>query len=213
MTIRKGEEWGERLPLPRGLPSADTDAVAGRWFDSAPPGAAERGLVLHGGDLARTLGSVESPKPGEEATRAVIDVMALATNAGETRTAVAHVVIRAGASGHGWWRHRGRIVMVMNAQFIGDADPTPRCHPSDGRADLLDLSASMGFRARRQVRSRLRTGSHLPHPLLQVSSASTHSIEFEGPCTVLVDGEVWFHRRTGVRLAVRIVPDAVVVWT
>ena len=32
-----------------------------------------------------------------------------------------------------------------------------------------------------------------------------------GSCTVLVDGEVWFHRRTGVRLAVRILPDAVVV--
>lgn len=212
MTIRKGEQWGERLALPRGLPSADTDAVAGRWYSSAPPGATRAGLVLVGGDLARTLGSVEAPRPGEDATRAVVDVMSVAATTGETRTAVAHVVVRSGAGGDRWWRWRGRIVMVMNAQFVGDADPTPRCHPADGRADLLDVSAALGFRSRRQVRTRLRTGSHLPHPLLSVSSSATHTIEFDGPCTVLVDGEVWIRRRAGIRLLVRVVPDALAVW-
>lgn len=212
MTIRKGEPWGERRPLPKGLPSADSDAEAGRWFGSAPPGAATAGLILRGGDLARTLGSVEPPVEGRDAMTAAVDVLAVAAGTGESCSAVAHVVVRAGVGGRGWWRWRGRIVMVMNAQFIDDADPTPRSHPSDGRADVLDIDASLGVRARRQVRARLRTGSHLPHPQLAVSSASLHSVEYSGPCTVLADGEVWLRCRGGVRLAIRAVPDALVVW-
>lgn len=212
MTIRRGESWGERRVLPAGLPTASSDAAAGHWYGSAPPGAAATGLVLSGGDLARTLGSVRAPVVGEEASTAPVDVLAVAAGSGESCSAVAHVVVRAGTGGRGWWKSRGRIVLVMNAQFLDDADPTPRCHPSDGRADVLDVSAALGWRARRQVRTRLRTGSHLPHPSLTVSSAPLHAVEYTGPCTVLVDGEVWLRRRDGVRLAIRVVPDALTVW-
>ena len=213
MTIRKGEEWGERAVLPRGLPSAGDDASVARWFESAPPGSAEAGIVLHGGDLARTLGSVGAPTTGAEATRAVVDVLSVAAATGESCTAVAHVVVRTGRRGSGWWRPTGRVVIVMNAQFIGDADPTPRSHPGDGRLDVLDVDASLSRRARRQVRRRLRTGSHLPHPQLTVTSSPTHAVEFVGACTVVVDGRVWLRRRSGIRLAVRVRPDALTVWS
>jgi len=163
--------------------------------------------------MARTLGSVGTAVAGAEATRVVVDVLSVATSTGESCTALAHVVVRSGRRGRNWWSRTGRVVLVMNAQFLGDADPTPRSHPGDGRLDVLEVDASMTRRVRRQVRARMRTGSHLPHPLLSVSASATHTVDLPGRCTVLVDGAVWLRRRNGVRLVVQVRPDALTVWS
>src|SRR3546814_16590601 len=61
-----------------------------------------------------------------------------------------------------WWR--GRVVAALNAQYRGEWDVAPRGHLNDGRLDVLD--ADLPLDERLQVRGRLKTGTHLPHPPL-----------------------------------------------
>ena len=95
----------------------------------------------------------------------------------------------------------------MNAEFHGSADVAPRGHPNAGRVETL-TATRLVLRQRLEVRRRLRSGSHLPHPDIETGSVRRATWEFGRRRAVFLDG-----RRAGAarRLDVEVVADAGVV--
>lgn len=200
MTIKKGEPWGEPGPLPRHgvLVRSDAEAraivtAARRAGEPIPP------LGLLGGDLCRTLGGTgdEDRLRSDAAMHLPVDLGAVLVD-GRLHWFVAHLVSR-----RGWWR--GRVVAAMNAQFLGAWDVVPRGHPNDGRLDVLD--ADLPFDERLQVRSRLKTGTHLPHPRIEERHVSALQVDLARPTPVFLDGE---DVGPGTTLLIRVEPDALI---
>jgi hypothetical protein len=190
MTVRRGAEWGERIARPDGLVVATSDAALAELVDagSAAP------LAVAAGDLRRTLGDgVDGPM----VQRVPLDALRIVAD-GVELCAVAHVVAR-----RSWWR--GRIVGVFNCEHLGRWDVAPRGHPNDGRAEVIEVDATMPVRARMQAWRRLRSGTHVPHPAIRVSQCTTTSWEFAPPLTLYADGR---RRGTVRRLTVMVEADA-----
>lgn len=198
MTIRRGEPWGQpgHLPADAVVVHSDREARdvvtrARRTNQSVPP------LGLLGGDLCRTLGGTgdrERLRSGE-AMRLPVDLGAVLVD-GRLHWFVAHLVVR-----QGWWR--GRVVAAMNAQYLGRWDVAPKGHPNDGRLDLLDGDLSLGQRW--QARSRLLTGTHVPHPGIEERRVAAVQLELARPTPIDLDGEPI---GTATTLSIRVEPDA-----
>ena len=201
MTIQKGQPWGTPGPLPADGVVVRSDAEArAAVTDARRRGVAPPPLGLLGGDLCRTLGGrgdagrLRSP----EAMTFPVDLGVVEAD-GVELVFVAHLIAR-----RRWWR--GRVVAVMNAQWLGAWDLGPRSHPDDGLLDLTDGDLPLG--QRRQARRRLPTGTHLPHPGLRTGRAGAFTLDFERPLDLWLDGD----RVTRVRhLIVRCEPDALEV--
>jgi hypothetical protein len=190
VTIRKGEDWGAPGDLPDGAPVASSD----RELACAVREHALVGLV--GGDLARTCGA--SGRLGQRLPIDVLDVMI----DGVAHVAVAHVIAR-----RSWWR--GRVVAVMNAQYVDGRDVAPRSHPNDGRADVLDVDPSMTLQQRWHASRRLRLGTHVPHPLVAERRVKEWTTTFDPPLDICLDGERVMRRANELHVAVR--PDALTI--
>lgn len=198
MTIRKGEVWGERSPMPPGAVVVRSDAearavvtAAKRSGDPVPP------LGLLGGDLCKTLGGTgdEARLCSDQAVRLPVDLGAVLVD-GRLHWFVAHLVARGS-----WWR--GRVVAVMNAQYLGRWDVAPKGHPNDGRLDLLDGDLPLGQRG--QARRRLLSGTHVPHPGIDERRVKAVQIDLTRPTPIHLDGELIGPATT---LSIRTEPDA-----
>lgn len=184
MTVEKGVDWGSTGPVPDDLVLVRTDAEARAAVVAArSAGAALPTLGLLGGDLARTLGGGRGGDPArlrESGTLATVD-LGVARLDGVPHPFVAHLVAR-----RSWWR--GRVVAVMNAQFLGAWDAAPRAHPGDGRLDVLD--GDLGVGDRWKARTRLPAGTHVPHPGIAQRRTAAWEGTFDRPTPVRLDGEV-----------------------
>ena len=200
MTIRKGEPWGEAAEAPAGLRLFDDDRAVGKWLRASGAHAPEQ-IGIRSGDLARTMGGGAPGRFEGTVTRAPVDLLRVRLDGSET-LALSHVVLRDRC-----WL--GRVVLLMNAQFLGRRDVAPRSHPNDGRLDALEVEPSMPLRARWQAVRRSVTGTHLPHPSLRVRQGPQWSQRFERPIWCWLDG-VRVGRVTEVE--VEVVPDGLVVY-
>lgn len=198
MTIRKDEVWGEPGVLPRHgvVVRSDREArgivtAARRAGEPIPP------LGLLGGDLCKTLGGT-----GEEARLRSPEAMILPVDLGTVLVDgrlhwfVAHLVAK-----RSWWR--GRVVVVMNAQYLGDWDVAPKGHPNDGRLDVLDGDLAVGQRI--QARRRLGHGTHVPHPGIEERRVQALQLDFARPTPIALDGELLGVARS---VSIRVEPDA-----
>ena len=168
MVIRRGEDWGRVAIAPSDLVCASSDAEL-----AAHVGEGQKNVVVTGGDMWRTIGADSRVVvSGESATCLPIDVMKVEYQREDqsivSKIAVSNIVVRPTSVSGGWLR--GSLTVVANAQFLGRWDVAPRGHPNDGRAEVTQVDQGMGVRQRLTARSRLRTGSHLPHPSIQTSS-------------------------------------------
>jgi len=199
MVVERGAAWGTPGPLPEDGVVVRSDAEAReivercrRASEDVPP------LGLLGGDLCRTLGGRgdDARLRTPEAMRLPVDLGAVLVD-GRLHWFVAHLIAR-----RGWWS--GRIVAVMNAEYLGRWDVAPRSHPNDGRLDTLD--ADLPFGDRLKARRRLATGSHVPHPGIRERRIDAAQFEFDEPMTIWLDGV----RIEGSvrRLSVRVERDA-----
>lgn len=189
MTIRKGEPWGIEVDRP-----ADLLVVGGDAALAAAARSGDRPLAVDGGDLHRSLGA---PQPRPSMQRVDVDLIHLSAD-GTGMTAVAHVVAR-----RAWWH--GPVVAVMNVDHIGDWNVAPRAHPNDGLLDVVEVDPSMGVRQRWQARTRLRLGTHVPHPSIGLRRVTDAAWRFDVPMSLWVDGE---RRGLVSELSVRVEPDA-----
>lgn len=190
MTIRKGEPWGEPVARPADLVRYGSDAELAAALATDP----HRPAGVTAGDLHRALGS---PPDRSDMQRLPIDAMDVEVDGGRVH-AVASVVAR-----RSWWR--GPIVVVTNVGHLGEWNVAPRAHPNDGRLDVVVVDAAMTLRERWQARSRLRTGTHVPHPRIAVRTTTEVDEMFDRPLRVAVDGRDVGSSR---RLRVAVVPDA-----
>jgi diacylglycerol kinase family enzyme len=155
-------------------------------------------LGLLGGDLCRTVGG-----RGDEARLRSADAMTLPVDLGAVLVDgrlhwfVAHLVAR-----RSWWR--GPIHAAMNAQYIGRWDVAPRSHPGDGLLDTFEVT--MAFGERLKARSRLGSGTHVPHP--GIEQRRVPAVQWDvGGATVYLDGVALGPAR---HLSVRVESDALV---
>jgi hypothetical protein len=202
MPIAKGESWGTTTGRPSDLRVAADDADLARLLSD---GTAQPTAVALG-DVYRTIGA--RPIGSRDVLLCLpIDLMRITIGDGEALNGVAHVVAHRPPMRGGWLR--GEVLVVMNAEFIGDYDVAPRGHPNDGRVESLFVAADLSARQRHAVLSRLRTATHLPHPHITTRSIRTASWEFERDMTVRVDGVGQGRTRT---LTVEVVADAAVLY-
>jgi hypothetical protein len=204
MAIRRRTDWGGTGPLPPDGLVARTDAEASRLVHAAFAAGEEPPTIgLLGGDLCATLGGRrdEARLRSAEATRVVIDAVAVRLDGGAPQHAVAHVVLR-----RSWWR--GRVVALMNAAWIGSWNVAPRAHPGDGRLEVLD--ADLALADRWKARGRLPLGTHVPHPAIATSRTARTVIDLGRPFDVWLDG-VKAGRARQVEIAVLADALAVVV--
>lgn len=194
MTIRKGEEWGDRVEADsvRGCPVArnDRDVVA-----------TPAGTLLQGGDLGLTLGVAPLRDETESWQRLPLDFLEVSWI--DTRGRRGNVVAAAWAT-VGSFRS-GPFVVVANTSFVRGRRLFPRSHPNDGRFEVLEVADSMPLRQRVSALRRVRTDSHLPHPSLTTRSATSYHLACPRPRRLVVDG-----RRIAVvqHVDVEIRPDA-----
>lgn len=201
MSVRKGEAWGRPGALPPDGVVVDSDLAARRAVTEARRATRPvPALGLLDGDLARTCGAsgradrLRSP----DAQTLPVDLGEVLVD-GALHFFVAHLVAR-----RSWWR--GPVVAAMNAQFLGDWDVAPRSHPGDGRVDLLRADLSLGDRWK--ARSRLRTGTHVPHPGISERRVKAVQLDLAAGTSVWLDGERIGEARA---LSIRVVPDALTV--
>jgi hypothetical protein len=158
MTIRKGEEWGTRIPVPDDFLVAEDDAdLAGH--------EPHENFALRRGDLHKALGEPRLPNRGSECTAVPIDGLLCRIRFRDgsiaERFAVSSVTIGS------WWS--GEFHVVSNSGFLHGLNIAPRSHPNDGVADLISFASSMSLRQRLIARRRAATGTHVPHPDVTVA--------------------------------------------
>lgn len=201
MTIEKGLPWGAPGRLPADGVVVRSDAEARAVVEAARrAGRPVPVLGLLGGDLCRTLGGTGDAarlRSGDAMTFPV-DLGAVLID-GRLHWFVAHLVAR-----RSWWR--GRVVAVMNAQWLGRWDLGPKSHPDDGLLDISDAELSLSQRL--QARSRLPLGTHVPHPDIATRRVPAWQADLHPSLDVWLDGEK-LGRAT--ELSVRIEPDALTV--
>lgn len=202
MTVRKGQEWGSVGPLPAGAVRIHSDAELHQHVDRARRDeTAIAPVALLGGALMRAVGGSGDPTRLErEVPLLPVDLVRVELD-DAVAWATTHVVAR-----RSWWR--GEVIAAMNGQFLGDWDVAPRAHPNDGRIDLVRVRAAMSWRDRWRARSRLPSGTHVPHPAIETRQVSAVDLRFEHPIQVWADGVPLGPSR---RVSLVVEPDAFTV--
>jgi hypothetical protein len=201
VTIRPGEQWGRAVRRPAGLRHAGSDAELAALLADGVPAAAS------GGDLARTLGRPRV-EVADELREVPVDLMSVTVDGADPVHAVAHVVARSPWWRGSWWH--GPVVVVMNAEFMGEWDVAPRGHPNDGRVETFEAVAGLGVRQRLACSRRLRSAGHVPHPGIATRSVRAATWTFDRPVEAIADGRTIGR---GHRLEVAVLPDAAVLYT
>ena len=194
MAIEKGADWGWPGPLPADAPIASNDAEAG---DLVRSGQSPIGLA--GGDLARTLGVRLPFERGATGHLLPVDAFRITLDDATSHVGIAHAIVgNLAASAH--------VVAIMNAAFVGTRNLAPRAHPGDGRLDVVHLRLPVGDRLK--ALRRMKTGTHMPHPNIEIDRKPLGVIDLGRRRTVFVDG-----RRVGSARLVHfeILPESVIV--
>lgn len=161
----------------------DDDAAVASLLDPSDGTGPAQPVAPRRGDCWRAAGGrdeLDRVAAGGEVALLPWDVIEVVAD-GRRCWAVAHVVAR----GRLW---SGEVVAVMNVDHRGDWDVAPRAHPNDGLLDSIHVDAAMGWRARWQAKGRLRSGTHVPHPLISVRRGEALAFHFARPRRLLVDG-------------------------
>jgi diacylglycerol kinase family enzyme len=90
----------------------------------------------------------------------------------------------------------------MNAEYLGRWDVAPRSHPNDGLLDTFEVTMSAGERLK--ARSRLATGTHVPHSGIKERRVAAMQVDVDG-LDVWLDGQLVGPARS---LSIRVEPDA-----
>lgn len=192
--IAKGEEWGQSGLLPSDAPVASSDSQAADYLQAGTPI-----IGLEAGDLARTLG-IRAPYDRTSSKHLVpVDAIEVELDDGSVYQCLAHTVV-----GNVRWR-RGTVAL-MNAAFLESRNIAPRAHPGDGKVDVVRLDLELADRMK--AWKRMVTGTHVPHPGIEIRRRSEGLVELKGTCRVHVDGRSVGRTRT---LRYRLIPAAIVV--
>jgi diacylglycerol kinase family enzyme len=175
VTIRRNRDWGISVTLGH-RPRALSDVEVVRLQGSEAP-------MTRGGNLHRSLGSPSAVEPGEEGTELSIDAIScriITAHGVEILRACAEVTV-------GHWYGRSGFVVITNCGTWKALDVAPSAHPNDGRAEMLTIAPSMSLRERWKARRRAVTGTHLPHPSIELSTVKSVHLSRRGRQRLFVD--------------------------
>jgi YegS C-terminal NAD kinase beta sandwich-like domain len=214
--LRHGQPWGQPATAP---PDVE---VSGDDGDLAAVVALHQGALVHfrpasSSDIGRALGLGPDARAS---TEVALDALALDLGAlGDTRAVNAVVVgrppdrlhwttrsvsISITVDGRPWFAGQATTVVVANGQFLRGADLVPRGHPGDGSAEVQVYT--LPRTARRAMRRRLASGTHVPHPQIKTGRARHVQIDADRGLPLEVDGR---RRGTARRVGVTLVPEAI----
>ena len=211
--LRPGDPWGHAATDPPDLDVAGDDADLAAVAMSNG-GALVRYRPSPRSDMARALGLGPA---STGATEVAIDALEIEPDGGAVNAVVlgpspdrlrwsaraSSITVR--LDGRPWFRGRATTVVVASGQFLRGADVVPRGHPGDGWAEVQVYA--LARRARRPMRRRLPTGTHVPHPGIRAGRARRVEVEVAGRgLPVEVDGRP---RGRTSRLGVTLVPTAI----
>ncbi|HEX4490470.1 MAG TPA: hypothetical protein VH914_04605 [Acidimicrobiia bacterium] len=200
MGIAPGEEWGEPCADAPALTVEGDDGDLASAVRDAPIGALVRFVPAATSDLARALGL----RAGAEPRGVALPLDAL--DLGDGTLAVNAIVLgvppdrltalgRArpltlALDGHDADAavSRATTIVVANGQWLRGCDLVPRGHPGDGRAEVQAYRLRPGERA--AMRSRLSTGTHLPHSRIVTRTARAVTVRTPRPWPFEVDGRL-----------------------
>ena len=208
MAIERGQQWGSQLVVPVDLVQASSDVELAEYIARG-----KKNIAVTDGDMWRTIGAgAQVVAAGEMAMCLPIDVMKVdyqIDGIATTKLAVAHVVTRESNTRGGWLR--GEVSVIANAQFLDRWDIAPRGHPNDGRVELTQVNRAMGVRQRVAARPRLRTGTHIPHPLIETKSVKSFERCFAQESRQIL----WIDRQCigrVQRLSIEVMSDEAFLW-
>ena len=201
--IRPGSPWGRAPAGPPDAALVGTDTDVARW------------VATHGGgrlaftpesaaasDLARAVGLSVSG-PSESPVELVLDGLGVRAD-GLDELAVNAVVLgvppdrlrardrRVPLSLQVDERTIGELpatsVCILNGQFLRGRDVAPRGHPGDGYVEVQVYA--LAPRSRGPMRSRLASGTHLPHPEILTFRGRSVKVRAARALPVELDGRV-----------------------
>ncbi len=76
----------------------------------------------------------------------------------------------------------------MNSQFYKNRRVAIRGHPSDGKLDVI--SSELNFRQYMLASKLSESGSHMPHPDIDIKSTGQHSFSFQRDMRIYTDGQL-----------------------
>jgi hypothetical protein len=209
--IRPGEEWGSPTASPPDLEVRGGDDALALTVSRAP-GALIRFHPYPTSDLARAVGL----GPGAPVGTAVpLDVLELGdaslacnmcvfgTPPDRLRRSSPWFALEIELDGRPWFTGRATTVVIAVGQFLRGLDVVPRGHPGDGKAEIQVYE--LAKRERRQMRARLTTGTHVPHPRIRQRTARTIGLRANPAMPSEVDGVV---RTPAAELAIEVHPEA-----
>lgn len=169
MTIEKGKEWGEPIQIESVPLVVDSDATLARQSHDSV-------LSLSKGNVFDALGQPRAVKAGETRQNISIDALictiTFANSTVSTMLASSDVVIGSFLT----ISHRQtEFLVITNTGLVHGKNFAPRAHPNDGKFDVAVFASAMSVRQRLQARSRLKTGTHVPHPHISV----TQHVQFQ----------------------------------
>lgn len=204
MTIRPGCEWGIEVATPTGPWRIGGDRALLEEAQSTDP----RPCALDSGELFRELGSPASPIGSERCRLLNVDALSVSL---VDRTGRRHAVMTTRVVVRRSWARGGlflgRLRVISNyGRYLG-ATFSPRSHPNDGKAELLDV-VSAAPRVRVLAWSRMRASTFSSTENIRVSQIISFSHEVRPGECVVVNGRTY---RRLERLQCDVVPDFALV--
>ena len=210
MTVRKGEPWGRPTDAEPDREITGDDAALAAWVASAP-GALVRFHPDAASDLGHAVGASETPVGTElpmdtlvlaDGTVAV-NMVVLGTPPDRVTRWRRRTELSVTLDGTTWFEGRATTVLVAVGQWLRGNDVVPRGHPGDGRVEVQAYRLRPAERS--EMRRRLPTGGHLPHPRILGRTARTVEIRAAKPLPLEVDGVT---RAPVSRLSAEVKPNA-----
>ena len=210
-SLRPGQPWGTEASGPPDFEVSGGDRVLAIALGRDVTDPLVRFTAAADSDLARVIGLVAGA--ASTGLALPLDVLAIAAESRSgvrlpeydgkgTPVAVNSVVVGVPPDRlRSWHRPAGLSVeidgsaveaasatslVVMNGQYIRGLDVSPRGHPGDGVAEAQLYALPPG--ARRAMRARLVTGSHLPHPAITIRRARQVLVRATRPAALEIDG-------------------------
>jgi hypothetical protein len=210
--IRPGEEWGSPTDSPADVEVSGGDAALAQAVARAP-GALIRFHADASSDLARAVGLATGAPTGTALPLDALDLggagpacnmCVFGTPPDRLRRSSAWSDVEIELDGRPWFNGRATTVVIAVGQFLRGLDVVPRGHPGDGKAEIQVYE--LARRERRQMRARLATGIHLPHPRIHQRTARTIGLRADPQMASEVDGVA----RPGVSgvTTIRVLPGA-----
>lgn len=199
-SLRPGQSWGTETSDPPDVEVRGADHRLAGVLAAGVTDPLVRFVAAADSDLALAVGLVA----GAAATGLALPLDALEVVGDNELVAVAvnSVVVGVGPDRLRAWHRPAALsveidgasvdagkatsLVVMNGQYLRRLDVSPRGHPGDGVAEAQLYALPPG--ARRAMRARLATGSHLPHPAITVRKARRVLVRAARPVSLEIDG-------------------------